>query len=321
MVRLIKWLVAAVLLATPAVPAQAQGRWESAARLDVARAGLAVAVLDGRLYAAGGAGLTSPRAEFEVFDPELNRWMPETALPRGLERFGMAAVNGRIYAAGGYAPGDLGVEPTASMWSWSPEGGVWQSEAAMPGPKADFSMLAYDGRLYAIGGTRDDNSIYVFDPEARNWETVEIPDDVTRRGAAIVASEGRLYVIGGSMGGELSARVDVYDLEADAWTSGPDLPGASTAIAAVVHHRRIHVLGGTGAGSDGGQRQTLRRHASWAPGEPAWRNEPDLPSPRTAADAAVLEGGIYLIGGGSGGGFFAPFTAMDATDVFVNEAS
>ncbi|WP_417492795.1 Kelch repeat-containing protein [Maricaulis sp.] len=319
MVRLIKWLVAAVLLATPIVPAQAQGRWESAARLDVARAGLAVAVLDGRLYAAGGAGLTSPRAEFEVFDPELNRWMPETALPRGLERFGMAAINGRIYAAGGYAPGDLGVEPTASMWSWSPEGGVWQSEAAMPGPKADFSMLAYDGRLYAIGGTRDDNSIYVFDPEARNWDTVGIPDDVTRRGAAIVASGGRLYVIGGSMGGELSARVDIYDLEADSWTSGPDLPGASTGIAAVVHNRRIHVLGGTG--SDGGQRQTLRRHASWEPGEPAWRQEPDLPTPRTAADAAVLEGGIYLIGGGSGGGFFAPFTAMDATDVFVNEAS
>ena len=319
MVHVIKLLVAVALLWAPAALAQGQGRWESAARLDVPRAGLAVAVLDGRLYAAGGAGLTSPRAEFEVFDPGLNRWMAETSLPRGLERFGMAAVNGRIYAAGGYAPGELGVEPTASMWSWSPEGGIWQSEVAMPGPKADFSMLAYDEHLYAIGGTRDDNSIYVFDPAARSWDTVETPDDVTRRGAAIVAFDGRVYVIGGSLRGELSARVDIFDLEAGVWSSGPELPGASTGIAAVVHNGRLHVLGGTGA--DGEQRLTLRRHASWQPAEAGWRSEPDLPTPRTAADAAVLEGGIYLIGGGSGGGFFAPFTAMDTTDVFLDEAS
>jgi N-acetylneuraminic acid mutarotase len=317
MVHLIKLISIAVLLWTPA--AAAQGRWESAARLDVARAGLAVTVLDGRLYAAGGAGLTAPRAEFEVFDPELNRWMPETSLPRGLERFGMAAINDRIYAAGGYAAGELGVEPTASMWSWSPEGGIWQSEVAMPGPKADFSMLAHDGRLYAIGGTRDDHSIYVFDPEARSWETIEIPDDVTRRGAAVVVIDGHIYIVGGSLRGELSAQVDVYDLADGSWTRGPDLPGASTGIAAVVHNARIHVLGGTGVAGD--QRLTLRRHASWQPGDPDWRSEADLPTPRTAADAAVLNGGIYLIGGGSGGGFFAPFTAMDATDVFLDEAS
>lgn len=318
MVHLIKLISVVALFWTPAA-AHAQGHWESAARLDVARAGLAVAVLDGYLYAAGGAGLTAPRAEFEVFDPELNRWMPETALPRGLERFGMAAINNRIYAAGGYANGELGVEPTALMWSWSPEGRIWQSEAAMPGAKADFSMLAYDGLLYAIGGTREDNSIYVFDPEARSWDTIGIPDDVTRRGAAIAAIDGRIYVIGGSLRGELSAQVDIYDLAENAWSRGPDLPGASTGVAAVVHNARIHVLGGTGV--EGDQRLTLRRHASWRPGDTEWRAEADLPTPRTAADAAVLNGGIYLIGGGSGGGFFAPFTAMDATDVFLDEAS
>ncbi|WP_339748232.1 kelch repeat-containing protein [uncultured Maricaulis sp.] len=317
MVHLIKLMSLVVLLWTPA--AAAQGHWESAARLDVARAGLAVTVLDGRLYAAGGAGLTAPRAEFEVFDPEIDRWMPETSLPRGLERFGMAAINGRIYAAGGYAAGELGVEPTALMWSWSTEGRIWQSEIAMPGPKADFAMLAVDDRLYAIGGTRDDNSIYVFDPEGLSWETLEIPDDVTRRGSAVVGLDGRIYVIGGSLRGELSAQVDIYDLATNAWSRGPDLPGASTGIAAVVHNSRIHVLGGTGV--EGEQRLTLRRHASWQPGETAWRSEADLPTPRTAADAAVLNGSIYLIGGGSGGGFFAPFTAMDATDVFFDEAS
>jgi hypothetical protein len=41
-----------------------------------------------------------------------------------------------------------------------------------------------------------------------------------------------------------------------------------------------------------------------------------MPSPRTGADAALLAGDIFLVGGGSGGGFFAPFTAIGTTDVF-----
>lgn len=211
-------------------PAAAQGRWESTARLDAPRAGLAVAVLDGRLYAAGGSGLTEPRVEFESYDSELERWMPERPLVLGLERFGMAAVNGRIYAAGGYAQGEDGVGPTASMWSWSPDGGVWQSEVAMPGPKADFSLIAHEGELYAIGGTRADGAVYVFNPEETSWRTIEVPSGLTRRGAAAVVAGGQIHVIGGSLAGEVQTRVDVFDPAEEAWSRAPDLPDARSGL-------------------------------------------------------------------------------------------
>lgn len=309
-------LFALFLAAGPA--ALAQGRWDSVARLDAPRAGLAVTVHDGRLYAAGGAGLTAPRAEFESYDAQLDRWFPETALPRGLEQFGMASAGGRIYVAGGYAQDEQGVVgPSAAMWSWSFDGNIWQSEAAMPSPKADLSLVALDGKLYAIGGTRDDREMFVFDPQVREWESVELPVGVTRRGAAAVALDGRIHVLGGIGEAGVSAQHDIFDPANGEWSRGPDLPDPASGLAAAVHDGRIHVFGGRAA--DG--RTTLQTHLSWAPDETRWRGETALPAPRTGADAAVLDRGIFLVGGGAGGGFFAPFTALDSTDVFIDESS
>jgi kelch-like protein 28 len=315
-VRFLICIVAICLL--PADAALAEGRWDRAARLDAPRAGLSVTVHEGRIFAAGGSGLTTPRSEFESYDPAYDRWFPETPLPRGLEQFGMAGIAGRIYAAGGYAPDETGsVGPSAAMWSWSQEGNIWQSEAAMPAPKADFTLVPVNGRLYAIGGLRDDGSVFVFDHETRSWSTLEAPAGVTRRGAAAVVLDGQIHVIGGTGAAGASAQHDVFDPESGEWTRGPDLPDARSGVAAAVHNGRIHLFGGLAA--DG--RTTLQTHLSWQPGEGEWLSEPDLPAPRTGADAAVLEDGIFLVGGGSGGGFFAPFTALDSTDVFLDDAS
>ncbi|WP_300531839.1 kelch repeat-containing protein [Maricaulis sp.] len=326
----------AMLASVPAAHGWVEGQWGSAARLDAPRAGLAVAVLDGRLYAAGGSGVTTPRVEFDSYDAEIDRWFPETPLPRGLERFGMAAADGRIYVAGGYAQGGLvqgeawsgdvlsgrqsvreqAVAPSARMWSWSPEGGVWQSEAAMPAAKADFDLVTLDDRLYAIGGQRDDNQIFVFDPQTRNWETLESPVGVTRSAAATIVFDGRIYVIGGFAGGEPLSRVDVFDPQSASWSAATALPDARGGLAVAHDSERIHVFGGRGTDNT-----TLDLHASWAPGEGRWRTDTSLPSPRTNAAAAALQGALYVIGGGSGGGFFSPFTAIDNTDIFRDEAS
>ena len=300
------------LVLSLAAPANAQGGWQTAARLDASRAGLAVVAHDGRIYAAGGAGLTDPRSEFESYDVELDRWFPETALPRGLERFGMASINGRIYVAGGYARGEDGVAPSAAVWSWSFDGNIWQSEAAMPAAKADLTLVTVGLALFAFGGLRDDREGFVFDPEARSWDTIAVPEGVTRRATAAAVVDGRIYLAGGRQDSESLSRVDVFDPGTGNWDRAPDLPEPRSGAAVAVLDGRIHLLGGRGADS----RETLQTHISWQPGEAGWREEAALPAPRTGGGAAVLAQAIYLIGGGSGGGFLAPFTALDTTDVF-----
>jgi N-acetylneuraminic acid mutarotase len=312
-VRLSVFIVS--LVAMLGSPAAGQGAWESAARLDASRAGLSVVVYDGRIYAAGGSGLTDPRDEFESYDRELDRWFPETPLPRGLERFGMAMINDRIYVAGGYARGEDGVAPSAGVWSWSFAGNIWQSEAAMPAAKADMALLTVGTSLYAFGGLTDDGSAFVFDPEERSWETLDVPGGVTRRGMSAAVVNGLIYLAGGRLESETSARLDIFDPVSGAWSRGPDMPAPRSGAAVAVLDGRIHLLGGRGA--DG--RETLQTHISWRPGDDAWRDETALPAPRTGGGATVLDGEIYLIGGGAGGGFLAPFTALDTTDVFDPE--
>ena len=55
----------------------ANNAWESIASMSVARQGVASSVLNGKLYAIGGVGLSS----VEVFDPSTGNWSTGPALP------------------------------------------------------------------------------------------------------------------------------------------------------------------------------------------------------------------------------------------------
>lgn len=326
--------IAGLMAAMLAGMAAAQdGSWSDAGRLETARAGLSAAVLDGRLYAAGGAGLTEPRNNFEAYDPAHNEWRPLRPLPVGLERFGMAAAAGRIYVAGGYAARPQVTEsfgaardfaaaardareaarPVADMWSYDPAADVWQRETAMPGPKAGFVMAAIGDRVYALGGEAGAAGVFVFDTLTRTWQTLSAPEEAARRGAAAVVTGDEIWLIGGVRAGVASARVDIFDPASGDWRRGPDLPSPRAGHSAAVSGGVIHVFGGRSP--DLGQ--TLSDHIALDTGEARWRTRSELPSPRTDAAAAALDGRVFLVGGGAGGGFFAPFTAIDSADVFT----
>ncbi|GJL96384.1 MAG: hypothetical protein DHS20C06_02010 [Hyphobacterium sp.] len=311
----------------------ADGYWRQATELLDARAGLAAIELDGRVYAAGGSGLTQPNDTVEVYDPSTLQWRDNTALPRGLERFGFAAVDGRLYAAGGYAASeasrmnsnDLGeyqrpefepLRPSASVWSLDPDEGIWQRETAMPGPKASFQLVSLSGQLYAIGGEDGAEGVFVFDPTVRNWTVMSAPAEISRRGAAAVVLNDHIYFMGGVDDGAVTGRVDIFDPATESWTIGPALPGPRAGHAAAVLNGEIHVLGGRGERLS----TTLSSHVRLDGATGEWVEEPALQSPRTDAAAVAVNGELMVIGGGAGGGFFAPFTAIGATDIFTPDA-
>jgi len=290
--------------------------WRPGPPLVHARAGLAAATLDGRIYAAGGAGLVDPRDDFDVYDPAAGRWAPRPALPEGLERFAMAEASGRLYVAGGYSA-DSGAEPIAAVWSYDPQANIWRSEPEMPGAKASFAMLSHDGLIYAFGGEDGAPGLFVHDPETLEWSALPAPAAINRRGAAAVKSDGLFWLIGGARDGQVTARVDIYDPAAAEWRVGPDLPEPRAGHAAAVLDGSIHVFGGRSAD----MRRTVQVHWVLEPGEQTWAEGPAMPSPRTEAAAAALDGEVWLIGGGAGAGFFAPFTAVDTVDVLQAEPS
>jgi len=315
-----------------ASPVFADGYWRRAPELPDARSGLAAVEMNGRVYAAGGSGLTEPNNTVEAFDPSTLQWQDATALPRGLERFGFASVNGRLYAAGGYAASDRSrmdtndltefrrpefepLRPSADMWSLDPLEGVWLRETPMPGPKASFQLVALGGLLYAIGGEDGSDGIFVFDPEGRGWSILPAPAEIARRGATAVALNNHIYFIGGVDDGVVTGRVDVFDPASESWTIGPALPAPRAGHAIAVVDGGIHIVGGRSESLS----TTLSSHLRLDSETGDWVEEPGLESPRTDAAMVAINGELMVIGGGSGGGFFAPFTAIGATDIFTPE--
>ncbi len=322
--------LAAALCAVIAAPAAAQvsgessepaasgltlsGPWRIGPALENARAGLSAAALDGKIYAAGGAGVVDPRDEFELYDPDTGRWRALSPLPVGLERFGMAAFDDRIWIAGGYSA-ESAAEPVTDVRIYDPIGDFWETGPQLPGAKAAFELVAGEDALYAVGGDQAPGGLYVFDAEAQSWSAAPAPAEIARRGGDAVMLGGALYVIGGVLGDAASARVDVYDPRTGEWERAADLPAPRAGHSAVAMDGAIHVFGGRSADL----RRTLADHLIYDAEAGAWSEGPGMVTARTEASAVVHDGEAWLIGGGAGAGVFAPFTALDSVDVYAPE--
>jgi len=302
----------AALVAAPSGLAQSvSGDWREGTPLERPRAALAAAEVNGRVYVAGGAGLLTPSTDFDVYDAGLGAWTELNPLPGGRARFGMTSVDGKIYIAGGSVDGE---DATVSAQAYQPESDIWSNISDMPGPRAGHGLVASAGVLVAIGGGV--SAVDVYDVELDVWTRRAGSDDVARFGAAVASHDGRVYLIGGRLGDAASVRVDIYDVGADSWARGPNLPEPRTGLAAAVVDGRLHVLGGANAAG----LEAADDHWVLNADGGGWTSAGSMPGPRADFAAVYASGRLVIVGGGGGGGFFGPFTPVSAVDVFVPDS-
>jgi hypothetical protein len=128
-------------------------------------------------------------------------------------------------------------------------------------------------------------------PRATGLEWRELaPVPTPRTEVAAAVADGSIVVAGGFAPGGTVPTVEVYDVAADEWTAGPDLPvGVNHAMATSVEGE-VYVFGGTlGDGEISDAAFVLR--------DGAWQPLPAMPEPRTAGGAAVAGELIYVVGG------------------------
>ncbi|MNX12161.1 N-acetylneuraminate epimerase [compost metagenome] len=78
------------------------------ASLNVPRHSFGAAVLDGKLYVAGGVGTDGVTLDsVEAYDPATNRWTPMAPMIAPRAHLGLAAHAGHLFAVGGYDPQGL----------------------------------------------------------------------------------------------------------------------------------------------------------------------------------------------------------------------
>lgn len=316
-IRSWKFLAMVGLFVTVKMSLAADGTWTRKADVPTARVCPSTCVVDGKIYAIGGA--TSIQGSYlptvEVYDPVTDTWTRKTDMPTRRNALATAVVNGKIYAIGG--------EPTpqaslGTVEEYDPATDTWMRMADMPTPRTFLCACAVDGKIYAFGGVtagvpgadRNPSALEVYDPALNTWETkASMP---TPRGlAAVCVANGKIYVMGGVTGSThnpgLSA-VEVYDPTTDTWAPRAAMPTGRSLPAASEVGGRVYVIGG---GTFGGP--TFSSVDVYDPATDTWTSGAPMPTARLGLSTSAVNGRIYAIGGARD---FHPATGMSTVEEY-----
>lgn len=147
-------------VATHLVFDAAANRWETARPAPMARNSAAGAVLDGKLFVAGGRTVDGGgTGRLDRYDPARDRWDTLAPIPvspaTGRQVGGglsMAEAGGRLIAFGGEWFEGRGGGVFAETWIYDPTRDAWTAGPAMRTPRHGLAAASVDGVIYAIGG-------------------------------------------------------------------------------------------------------------------------------------------------------------------------
>jgi N-acetylneuraminic acid mutarotase len=194
------------------------GQWLPRAPMPTARSGGGAAVIDGKIYVAGGR---PPRGhDFAVYDPLADQWTVLPDLPTQRNHLGVAAIDGRVYVAGGRFGGGVGSEMTDVLEIYDPGTNAWTSGTSLLSPRAGVAAVAANGCLYVIGGEGNDadpRGIFdqneMYDPSTGAWRSLP-PLPVPIHGLTGAGfMNGLIYIPGGATHRGVSGANVTLDLQ------------------------------------------------------------------------------------------------------------
>lgn len=269
-----------------------------------------MAVLDGRLYVAGGfaQGRGVQSAAFEAFDPTTGSWATLAPLPEARDHAGLTAIGDLLYLTGGNAEG---FAPRANLWIYDPRADRWSTGPQMPDRRSAHAAVEAGGRLYVVGGVIPSQTLraptWRYDPTSRSWSDGLAPLPTYREHLAAVTADGALVAVGGRAATDLAA-MERYDPATDAWTALPTLPTARGGLTAAFLDGAIHVIGGESIGEPG----IFDEHEILDLRTLAWSAGPPLARGRHGLGSGVIDGRLYVAAGGANPGL----STSDKLDIF-----
>lgn len=182
----------------------AVGGWAKRAPMPTPRSGGGKAVIDGKIYVAGGR---PPGGHaFEVYDPATDTWEKLPDLPTQRNHLAMAAINGKIFVAGGRTGPGAMAERVDVVEIYEPKTRVWSRGAPLPAPRGGITSAVNAGCLFIFGGEGERTHVlgltpnaYGYDPRADRWTQLpDLPIAVHGlKGSAVIGD--RIFLPGGGI--------------------------------------------------------------------------------------------------------------------------
>jgi N-acetylneuraminic acid mutarotase len=278
-----------------------------------------------------------------------NSWTSTTSQSTGVWNGGTVAAGGYVYSVGGTIFSG-GVSVTSSSVNWaqfdtstnvidSPNPGTgacsgWCTASAynLPTARAGFSMVAYNGFLYVIGGVNSSNvlqsTVYIAklgangepqlwhptDPNKANWiywysSVNTLPDNIAYGSA--VAYNDRLYILGGKSTtnptGDSIVRVtnliptgDIGSWSSTGMTQLSSGASARFGLSTVSYNGFLYVIGGDNAGTLKNDVYYMKLNSDGTMASSTWTQTNSFTTARMTwggSFAAIWGAYIYLSGG------------------------
>ena len=154
-----------------------EGTWRARAPMPTTRGGGGAAVVDGKIYVAGGR---PPHGqEFSVYDPKTDTWNTLPNVPTQRNHLAVVAVNGKVYVVGGRFGGNWRSERSDAVEAYDPSTRTWTARAHMPKPRGGINGVEALGCIHVFGGEGNDahpQGVFpdhdVYNPRTDTWTSL-----------------------------------------------------------------------------------------------------------------------------------------------------
>ncbi len=286
-----------------------------------------IAVLNGAIYVVGGEihHDTNPVeiASVERYDPAADSWARVADLPYTRSHIvpSTFADDGKLYVVGGQSV-QINAPALNDVLVYDPAADQWQEGGYFPEGRFSPSARIIDGEYVIISGGPDwttttpgvlvghigQDCAATTEPPAANQQVAPdaLPVCAFRSGTSVplprfesqsILIDQRVYILGGFTTGLVGLnRLDIYDVAADQWSRGADLPHAvthqATAYDPATH--QIWMAGGFLDNDPGPATGEVWRYDVAAN---RWNAEPSLPLPVGSGELVLLGRTLHFLGG------------------------
>jgi non-specific serine/threonine protein kinase len=281
------------------------------------RHGMGAAVIGNTIYAIDGApqpghaGSTSTLQTFVA--PVLpapvqvsGSWTLVRFSPFPVQQAPAAVLAGsQIWLAGGLTGSGEADQATNKTEYYDTALHVWNSGPVLPFAVHHAMMVAYQGKLWLIGGFRPrglnltaavSDKVLFLDPAKGRWVEAAPLHHARAAGAAVVVGN-QIVVVGGRTGGQHPGEVKQTEIfNGKSWKDAPDIPVPGDHLAAVTDGTHLYALGGR-------KLEPAANHNAVQRFDPAtgqWAQLTPMPVANSDFGAAYLGGQLITFGGENG---------------------
>jgi N-acetylneuraminic acid mutarotase len=178
----------------------------------------------------------------------------------------------------------------------------------MPVDASEIVPVVLDGRIYAIGGIKNDNSVVdivqIYDTRTNSWsQGPAMPIALNHHGTA--AANGKIYVFGGFLTQPwdvATPETDVYEYDPvpKTWRKRKPIPAPLAAMTATTFKGKVYLMAGMnrqGANTESSQNKTTY---IYDPVADTWSQGAAIPTGRNHTGADVIDSLIYVAAGRPG---------------------